>query len=142
MFLKKLLPEAVQKCRFCKILQMLTKGVKTEKYTYGPALIPRKQKFLWLSKDYQDLYYRPKSRKGAPLTPGAAGTVTVPLSEALGIVYGAYTATFKKLKLQDVPPHWAAFSIVSRYRTYDFTCRSPEAVEACVMGLQHVIYER
>lgn len=135
-FLQKQLPEASKKCRFCKVLQLLTQGIKTDKYSHGPAWIKRKQKVIWLSEDYQDLFYRPKNRKSPSCI------VTVPLSEALGVVYGAYTSTFKQLKDSAMPPHWAAFSLVSRYRTYDFSARSAEAVEACVMGLQHIIYER
>lgn len=134
-YLKYMLPDAAQKCRFCKTLMLLTTGIKVEKYCYGQAVVKRKTKLLWLSEDYQDLYYKRKNSK-------ISSAVAVPLSEALGVVYGAYTSTFKRQKDSDMPPHWAAFSIVSRYRTYDFSAHHSQAVEAAVMGLQQVIWER
>jgi len=66
----------------------------------------------------------------------------VPVNDILGVVFGAYTCTFKKQRTVDLPPHWAAFSLVGRSRTYDFSARDPEVVECCVRMLQRVVWDR
>ncbi|CEM31327.1 unnamed protein product [Vitrella brassicaformis CCMP3155] len=63
------------------------------------------------------------------------------LEDVLGVVFGAYTFTFKRLQADFRPPHWAAFSLVLKSRTYDFSCAHRSAIECFTIGLQELLPE-
>lgn len=123
-----------QKCRECKALRLLEECVEVDKYSYNGWLVKRKRKLLRLSKDHREVQLWQKH--------SASRVQMVPVNEILGVVFGAYTCTFKKQRSVDMPPHWAAFSLVGRTRTYDFSARDPEVVECCVRMLQRVVWDR
>jgi len=127
-------PEQASLCRECKAVVVLQGQVQVDKYCYSGWLFSRKKKLLRLSKDKEELIFGAMHH--------SAWQVTVPLKELIGVVFGAYTLTFKKQSAKSSPPHWAAFSLVARDRTYDFSCRDPEIVECCVRTFQQLIWDR
>jgi len=108
-------------------------GVEVDKYCYGFSLLKRTRKMIRLIDD-AELRYWSKNKS-------SSSAVSVPMDAFRGVVFGAYTITFKRQR-RNMPPHWAAFSLVGNVRTWDFSACSPETVECCVLGLQHVIWER
>jgi hypothetical protein len=120
------------------VLLLLREGVEVDKYCYHTSWIGRRAKILRLSDDESRIQFWP-SRWGAR---GASSAVTVVFSELLGIVFGAYTCTFKRQRASELPPHWSAFSLVAEHRTYDFSSASPIVVECCVRGLQELFIQR
>eukprot|EP00927_Polykrikos_kofoidii_P038547 TRINITY_DN32953_c0_g1_i1.p1 TRINITY_DN32953_c0_g1~~TRINITY_DN32953_c0_g1_i1.p1 ORF type:complete len:307 (-),score=27.76 TRINITY_DN32953_c0_g1_i1:71-991(-) len=124
-----------RRCRECKVLLLLRQGLELDKYPYHTSIMGRRKQVLSLDEDGETLLFRPKRLS-------KSWSVSVSLSEIRGIVFGANTSTFKRLKASDVPPHWAAFSLICRRRTYDFSCSSSDVVESCVRGLQQVLWQR
>jgi len=90
---------------------------------------------LRLSEDNEELQYWSKRRSSLK-------SISIPVSDVHGVVFGAYTCTFKKQKPTDLPPNWAAFSLIGDVRSFDFSARVPEVVECCVLGLQQIVWER
>jgi len=124
------------KCRECKSAVLLQdSGVEVDKYCYNGWLFSCKKKLLKLSQNRQELHFWPLHRS-------EAWKVTVPIRDLIGVVFGAYTCTFKKQSSSTLPPHWAAFSLISRSRTYDFSARDPEVVESCVRTFQQLIWDK
>eukprot|EP00747_Dinoflagellata_sp_TGD_P193171 gnl/TRDRNA2_/TRDRNA2_58994_c0_seq1.p1 gnl/TRDRNA2_/TRDRNA2_58994_c0~~gnl/TRDRNA2_/TRDRNA2_58994_c0_seq1.p1 ORF type:complete len:419 (+),score=73.07 gnl/TRDRNA2_/TRDRNA2_58994_c0_seq1:58-1314(+) len=136
-FINKLLPdlEDRNKCRLCKVYLLLHRGLEVHKYCYGRALTSRKRKVLRLSTDNTSLQFW-------PLSSSPSHGHSVSLSDISGVVFGAYTCTFKKQKAENLPPHWAAFSLISPARTYDFSAPRPEVVECCITGLQQALWQK
>lgn len=126
----------VPKCRHCKVFLFLHYGFEVDKYCYNNAWPSRRRKYLGLSKDNLSVEFWPQYR-GAE---GQAHATQVPFAHIVGVVFGAYTVTFKRLRSSDMPPEWAAFSLVCRDRTYDFSARLPEAVECSITGFQELIW--
>jgi hypothetical protein len=109
--------------------------VEVDKYCYGGSLFSRKRKLMRLSEDQEELYFWTRHRS-------SKWQVTVSLKDIFGVVFGAYTCTFKKQTATNMPPHWSAFSLIGRGRTYDFSARDPDVVECCVRTLQQLVWER
>jgi len=123
------------KCRQCKVLMLLHEGIEVDKYCYHSSPINRRRKVLQLSEDKGTLQYWPRSRP-------RSWAKVVQLKEILGVVFGAYTHTFKKQRASEVPPHWASFSLVGLDRSYDFSAKIPDTVECCIRGFQQVLWKR
>merc|ERR1711879_846327 len=122
-------------CRECKAFLLLERRVEVDKYSYNGWFFNRSKKFLKLSDDRQEFSFWSKHRS-------RHFQVAVPISDILGVVFGAYTCTFKKQRHVDQPPHWSAFSLIGRTRTYDFSAHDPQIVECCVRTLQQVIWDK
>lgn len=144
-------PEPAVDGRQKDYLSRLKEGVVVDKYCYGVALAKRRGKVLRLSEDNQELQYWPRSVSSALSlwSSPADEKYDVPrnkdsvlLNEIIGVIFGAYTCTFKKLKPNSLPPHWASFSLVATSRTYDFSSSNPYVVECCVRGLQQLVWDR
>lgn len=128
-----------------QIFQLLHKGVDVEKYSFGRALLGhRKRKRLRLSADNHEILYGPRTEGADPeedYSKFAKNAAAVPINEILGVVFGAYTCTFKKQKPRHIPPHRSAFSLIGRHRTYDFRSDDPEVVETCILGIQQLTWD-
>lgn len=110
--------------------------MEVEKYAHSGWLFSWKKKLLRLSKEQDEIIiWSPHGMK-------AFKKAVVPIRELVGVTYGAYTCTFKNLSPVNLPPNWAAFSLIGRDRTYDFSAREPDVVECCVRTLQRLLYER
>lgn len=124
-------------CRECKSLRLLEEYVEVDKYCYSAWFFSRKRKRLRLRREQDELMicFWPAHRS-------SSWKISVPVRDIIGVVFGAYTCTFKRQSNQNMPPHWAAFSLVGRHRTYDFAARDPEVVECCVRTFQKAICEK
>eukprot|EP00916_Digyalum_oweni_P007786 GHVL01013098.1.p1 GENE.GHVL01013098.1~~GHVL01013098.1.p1 ORF type:complete len:282 (-),score=26.30 GHVL01013098.1:777-1622(-) len=119
-------------CRRCKRFQILRIGWPLYKYRYKIHTVTpnRRIKILSLTADLRSFVYKHWFNNKEK---------HVKLSTIIGIIFGACSWTFKRISPASRPPNWAAFSLITEERTYDFVCYHPNIIECCVLGLQELI---
>lgn len=130
-------PPSSKECRRCKEALLLRGGILVDKYCFGHCVVSRKKKVLKVDLDKGVLEIWPTGEKWFRKKVASI----VDLSSLTGVVFGAYTYTFKKQREKNCPPCWSTFSLIGTHRTYDFSSRLPEVVESAVRGLQQIIWD-
>lgn len=131
------LPASSTECRQCKEALLLQGGILVDKYCFGHCVVNRKKKVLKLNLEKHVLEIWPVGRKWFRKREASI----IEIAGLAGVIFGAYTYTFKKQRDSNCPPCWSTFSLVGAHRTYDFSSRLPEVVESAVRGLQQIIWD-